>query len=95
MESLTLWARHGEAVRQALELGEMAHRETASAACSDACLLCAIASGLLKRGAGSLPEPRCAPEMAMAGLWPAPRAARCAGLDSMRKAGEVRRSARG
>jgi hypothetical protein len=32
MESLTLWARHGEAVRQAMELGAMAHLETASEA---------------------------------------------------------------
>jgi hypothetical protein len=29
MESIKLWARHGEAVRQASELGEMAHLETA------------------------------------------------------------------
>jgi len=30
MESLKWWARHGEAVRQAIEWGEMAHIETAS-----------------------------------------------------------------
>jgi hypothetical protein len=30
MESLRLWARNGEAVRQAIELGEIAHIETAS-----------------------------------------------------------------
>ena len=30
MDSLTLWARNGEAVRQAIELGEMVHIETAS-----------------------------------------------------------------
>ena len=30
MESLKLWARHGEAVRQAIALGEIAHIETAS-----------------------------------------------------------------
>jgi hypothetical protein len=29
MESIKLWARHGEAVRQAIELGEMAPLETA------------------------------------------------------------------
>ena len=30
MDSIKLWARNGEAVRQAIELGEMAHIETAS-----------------------------------------------------------------
>ena len=30
MESIKLWARHGEAVRQAIELGELVHMETAS-----------------------------------------------------------------
>ena len=31
MDSLKLWARNGEAVRQAIELGEIAHIATASA----------------------------------------------------------------
>ena len=30
MDSIKLWARNGEAVRQAIELGELAHIETAS-----------------------------------------------------------------
>src|SRR5436309_12706165 len=30
MESIELWARNGEAVRQAIELGELVHMETAS-----------------------------------------------------------------
>ena len=30
MESMKLWARDGEAVRQAIELGAIAHIETAS-----------------------------------------------------------------
>jgi hypothetical protein len=30
MDSMKLWARNGEAVRQAIELGEIAHIETAS-----------------------------------------------------------------
>ena len=30
MDSIQLWARDGEAVRQAIELGEIAHIETAS-----------------------------------------------------------------
>jgi hypothetical protein len=93
MESIKLWARNGAAVRQAIELGEMAHLETASEECTEAFLLCAIESGLLKRWAGSFPDPRCEPEMAMEVSLPAPRAARFAGLDSRRKAGEVLRSA--
>ena len=48
MESIKLWARHGEVVRQAIELGEMAHLETASEEFTDAFLLVAIDSGLLK-----------------------------------------------
>ena len=35
MESIKLWARHGEAVRQAIELGELAHMETASEELTD------------------------------------------------------------
>jgi len=57
-------------------------------------LLFAIESGLLKRWAGSFPEPRCEPEMAMGVILPAHIAARFAGLYSMRKAGSVLRSAR-
>ena len=87
MESLTLWARHGEAVRQAIELGEMAHIETASEAFTDAFLLFAIESGLLQRWAGAFLDPRSAPEMTMEVSLPAHRAARCAGLYSMRQAG--------
>jgi hypothetical protein len=30
MESITLWARNDEAVRQAIAWGELAHMETAS-----------------------------------------------------------------
>jgi hypothetical protein len=87
MDSLKVWARNGEAVRQAIELGEMAHIETASEEVTDAFLLCAIASGVLKSWARSFPAPRCEPEMAMAVSLPAPIAARVAGLDAMRKAG--------
>ena len=35
MDSITLWARNGEAVRQAIELGEIAHIETASEELTD------------------------------------------------------------
>ena len=32
MDSIKLWARNGEAVRQAIELGALVHMETASEA---------------------------------------------------------------
>jgi Transposase DDE domain len=94
MDSIKLWARNGEAVRQAIELGEMAHIETASEELTDEFLLFAIESGLLKSWARSFPDPRCEPEIAMEVLLPAHIAARFAGLYSMRKAGYVLRSAR-
>src|SRR5439155_10240556 len=94
MESIKLWARNGAAVRQAIELGELAHIETASEELTDEFLLFAIESGLLKSWAGSFPDPRCEPEIAMEVILPAHIAARFAGLYSMRKAGYVLRSAR-
>jgi hypothetical protein len=94
MDSLKLWARDGEAGRQAIELGEIAHMETASEELTDAFLLFAIASGLLQSWAQTFPEPRGEPEIGMEVLLPAPLAARFAGLYSMRKAGYGLRSAR-
>src|SRR5215831_16457138 len=94
MDSLKLWARNGAAVRQAIELGEIAHIEMASEEFTDEFLLFAIDSGLLKRWAGTFPDPRRAPEIPMEVILPAHLAARFAGLYSMRKAGYVLRSAR-
>jgi hypothetical protein len=94
MDSIQLWARNGPAVRQAIELGEIAHIETASEELTDELLLFAIDSGLLQSWAGSFPDPRCDPEIAMEVILPAHIAARFAGLYSMRKAGDVLRSAR-
>src|SRR5262249_39759795 len=94
MESIQWWARNGEAVRQALELGEIAHIETASAELTDEFLLFAIKSGLWKSWAASFPDPRCEPEIALEVIVAAHRAARFAGLYAMRKAGYVLRSAR-
>jgi Transposase DDE domain len=94
MDSIQLWARDGEAVRQALELGEIAHIETASEELTDEFLLFAIESGLLKTWAEAFPDPRRAPEIGMEVILPAHLAARFAGLYSMRKAGYVLRSAR-
>ena len=92
MDSIKLWARKGEAVRQAIELGEIAHIETASEELTDKFLLFAIESGLLKSWAGAFPHPRCEPEIAMQVILPAHMATRFAGLYSMRKAGYVLRS---
>src|SRR5215472_12285600 len=94
MDSLRLWARDGEAVRQAIELGEIAHMETASEELTDAFLLFAIESGLLQTWAQTFPDPRCEPEIGMEVILPAHIAARFAGLYSLRKAGYVLRSAR-
>ena len=94
MESIKLWARNGDAVRQAIELGELVHIETASEELTDEFLLFAIESGLLKSWAEHFPDPRCEPEIAMEVILPAHIAARFAGLYSMRKAGYVLRSAR-
>lgn len=62
METITLWARTGEAVRQASALGERVHLETASAEWTEALLLCAIHSGLRSQWAEAFPEPRQEPE---------------------------------
>src|SRR6266853_5666653 len=94
MDSLRLWARDGEAVRQAIELGEIAHMETASEELTDALLLFAIESALLQTWAEAFPDPRRKPEIGMEVILPAHLAARFAGLYSMRKAGYVLRSAR-
>jgi Transposase DDE domain len=94
MDSIKLWARDGEAVRQAIELGEIAHMETASEELTDEFLLFAIESGLLQTWAQTFPDPRGEPEIGMEVILPAHMAARFAGLYSMRKAGYVLRSAR-
>jgi hypothetical protein len=65
METIKLWACNGDAVQQAIELGELVHLETASAEWTDALLLCAIASGLLTSRAESFPDSRYEPEIGM------------------------------
>src|SRR5919199_1911812 len=94
MDSMKLWARDGEAVRQAIELGAIAHIETASEELTDEFLLFAIESGLLQTWAKTFPDPRREPEIGMEVILSAHLAARFAGLYSMRKAGYVLRSAR-
>src|SRR6266568_5509169 len=93
MDTIKLWARNGDAVRQALELGELVHLETASEELTDAFLLFAIQSGLLSKWAEAFPDPRHEPEIDMEVIVASHLAARFAGLYSMRKAGYVLRSA--
>ena len=67
MDSIKLWARDGEAVRQAIEFGEIAHMETASEELTDAFLLFAIESGLLQTWAQTFPDPRREPTIGYGG----------------------------
>jgi Transposase DDE domain len=93
METIKLWARNGDAVRQALELGELVHLDTASEELTDEFLLFAIQSGLLSTWAAAFPDPRGRPEISMEVILTSHLAARFAGLYSMRKSGYVLRSA--
>src|SRR5712691_6248722 len=93
MDTIKLWGRDGDAVRQAIELGELVHLDTASEELTDAFLLFAIQSGLLSKWAEAFPDPRCEPEIRMEVLLASHLAARFAGLYSMRKSGYVLRSA--
>jgi hypothetical protein len=87
MEPIQCWARHGDAVRQAIEVGKCVPRATAREECTEEGLWLAIARGLLQSWAGSFPAPRWAPAIPLEGLVSAPSAARFAGLYSLRKAG--------
>jgi hypothetical protein len=93
MDTIKLWARNGDAVRQAIELGELVHLETASEELTDEFLLFAIQSGLLTKWADAFPDPRSDPEIRMEVILASHLAARFAGLYSMRKSGYVLRSA--
>ena len=94
MESIKLLARDGEAVRHALELGEILHLETASEELTDEFLIFAIKSGLLKAWAEGFPDPRQWSEVSIEVILAASIAARFARLYSLRKTGYVLRSAR-
>src|SRR2546427_2296122 len=93
MDTIKLWGRDGDAVRQAIELGELVHLDTASEELTDEFLLFAIESGLLTDWATSFPDPRQEPEIGMEVIVASHLAARFAGLYSMRKSGYVLRSA--
>jgi hypothetical protein len=93
METIKLWARNGETVRQAIELGELVHLDTASDELTDEFLLFAIQSGLLSKWAEAFPDPRQEPEIRMEVILASHLVARFASLYSMRTAGYVLRSA--
>jgi hypothetical protein len=93
MDTIELWARNGDAVREAIELGELVHLDTASEELTDEFLLFAIESGLLKRWAESFPDPRNEPEIEMRVIIASQMAARFAKIYSLRKSGYVLRSA--
>ncbi len=93
MDTIKLWARNGDAVRQAIELGDLVHLDTASEELTDEFLLFAIESGLLTSWSASFPDPRKGPEIGMEVILASHLASRFAGLYSMRKSGYVLRSA--
>src|SRR2546425_2919723 len=80
MDTIKLWGRDGDAVRQAIELGELVHLDTASEELTDEFLLFAIESGLLAKWAEAFPDPRCDPEICMEVILASHLAARFAGL---------------
>lgn len=94
MDSIKLVARNGDAVRQAIELGDIVHMDTASEELTDEFLLFAINSGLLKTWADAFPDPRQEAEIGMGVMLAASLSARFAGLYSFRKLGYVLQSAR-
>ena len=76
MDTIKLWARNGDAVRQAIELGDIVHMHTASEELTDEFLLFAISSGLLKGWADAFPDPRQEAEIGMNVILAAAVAAR-------------------
>jgi hypothetical protein len=93
MNAIELWVRHGDAVREAIELGDPVHLDTVSEELTDEFLLFAIESGLLNRWAESFPDPRHEPEIGMRVIIASQVAARFAKIYSLRKSGYVLRSA--
>jgi len=94
MESIRLVARNGEAVREALERGEVSHLDTASEEITDEFLLFAIHSGVLRRWASAFPDPRDWADITCEVILASEMAARFASSYSQRKTGYVVRSAR-
>jgi hypothetical protein len=80
MESIRLVARNGEAVRQALEQGEVLHLDMASEEIDDEFLLFALKSGLLKQWADAFPDPRRWADISTEVILATEMAARFAGM---------------
>jgi hypothetical protein len=93
MDTIELWARNGDAVREAIEMGALVHLDTACEELTDEFLLFAIESGLLSGWAASFPDPRNEPEISMGVILASQIAARFAKIYSLRKSGYVLRSA--
>jgi hypothetical protein len=93
MDTIELWARNGDAVREAIEMGALVHLDTACEELTDEFLLFAIESGLLSGWAASFPDPRNEPEISMGVILTSQIAARFAKIYSLRKSGYVLRSA--
>ncbi|SRR6266568_2413902 len=94
MDTIELIARNGEAVRHAIELGDIVHIDTSGEELTDEFLLFAITSGLLQGWAAGFPDPRQQAEISMEVILAASVAARFAGIYSLRKLGYVLQSAR-
>src|SRR5712692_2245884 len=95
MDTIELIARNGAAVRHAIALGDIVHRDTSGEELTDEFLLFAIHSGLLKGWAAGFPDPRQAAEISMEVRLAASVAARFAGISALRTLGSVLQSARG
>ncbi len=76
--------RNGEAVRHALELGEILHIDIASEELTDEFLLFTSKSGLLDQWATAFPDPRQWAEIPIKVIIATSLAARFAGLYSLR-----------
>ena len=94
MDTIKLIARNGDAVREAIELGDIVHMATASEELTDEFMLFAINSGVLQEWAQGFPDPRKTPKSGWTSSWRRPVAARFAGIYSLRKLGYVLQSAR-
>lgn len=89
MNTIEWIARNGEAVRQAIEFGDIVHIDTANEELTDEFLLFAINSGLLEGWADTFPDPRQGAEISMQIILAASLSARFGGLCSFRKLGYV------
>ena len=87
MDTIELIARNGEAVRHAIELGDIVHRDTSGEERTDEFLLFAINSGLLKGWAAGFPDPRQQAAISLEVILAASVAARFAGISALRQLG--------